>query len=66
MKLASWKTESRGKVIRHNAEDSYHCSRYNTETKRLNEAMFHAIFSEIVQYIHSLDLDNSLEPNNRV
>jgi uracil-DNA glycosylase len=46
--------------------DSYHCSRYNTETKRLNEAMFHAIFSEIVQYMHSLDLDNSLEPNNRV
>ncbi len=28
--------------------DSYHCSRYNTNTGRLTEAMFHGVFSEIV------------------
>jgi uracil-DNA glycosylase family 4 len=27
--------------------DSYHCSRYNTNTGRLTEAMFHAVFQEI-------------------
>jgi uracil-DNA glycosylase family 4 len=28
--------------------DSYHCSRYNTNTGRLTEAMFHEVFAEIV------------------
>ena len=28
--------------------DSYHCSRYNTQTKRLTAAMFEQIFSDIV------------------
>ena len=27
--------------------DSYHCSRYNTQTKRLTEAMFHNVFEQI-------------------
>ena len=27
--------------------DSYHCSRYNTQTKRLTEAMFHDVFEKI-------------------
>ena len=27
--------------------DSYHCSRYNVNTKRLTEAMFHAVFAEL-------------------
>ena len=29
--------------------DSYHCSRYNTNTGRLTEAMFHDVFQTIVQ-----------------
>lgn len=27
--------------------DSYHCSRYNTQTRRLTEAMFHEVFRNI-------------------
>ena len=40
--------------------DSYHCSRYNTQTKRLNQAMFHAVFSAITLYL------NRFGPSNRV
>lgn len=29
--------------------DSYHCSRYNTQTRRLTEASFHAVFERIAE-----------------
>ena len=31
--------------------DSYHCSRYNTQTKRLTEAMFEAVVHDIAEYL---------------
>ena len=31
--------------------DSYHCSRYNTNTGRLTEAMFHAVFAGIARIL---------------
>ena len=34
--------------------DSYHCSRYNTQTKRLDEAMFHVVFDAIRTYLRVL------------
>ena len=40
--------------------DSYHCSRYNTQTRRLTEAMFHGVFGEIREY-----LDGSQRPRRR-
>ncbi len=33
--------------------DSYHCSRYNTQTRRLTESMFHDVFSDIRSMIDS-------------
>ncbi len=33
--------------------DSYHCSRYNTQTRRLTEAMFHQVFESILEH-HTL------------
>ena len=35
--------------------DSYHCSRYNTQTRRLNEAMFHAVFRDICGYLNNVN-----------
>ena len=35
--------------------DSYHCSRYNTNTKRLTEKMFHGVFNEIKNYLHTIE-----------
>ena len=31
--------------------DSYHCSRYNTNTRRLTPAMFHAVFDSIAEHL---------------
>lgn len=31
--------------------DSYHCSRYNTQTKRLTTAMFEGVISDISEYL---------------
>ncbi|MGV8995868.1 MAG: uracil-DNA glycosylase [Parvibaculaceae bacterium] len=33
--------------------DSYHCSRYNTNTGRLTTEMFHAVFTDIRKYLDS-------------
>ena len=35
--------------------DSYHCSRYNTNTGRLTESMFHDVFRDICAYLDSAD-----------
>jgi uracil-DNA glycosylase family 4 len=32
--------------------DSYHCSRYNTNTRRLTEEMFHAVFTDIREHLN--------------
>src|SRR5258705_261143 len=34
--------------------DSYHCSRYNTQTKRLTESMFNQVFSDIVKNLSKI------------
>lgn len=31
--------------------DSYHCSRYNTQTRRLTKEMFNQVFGDIVEYL---------------
>ena len=31
--------------------DSYHCSRYNTQTRRLTAAMFEAVFAAIAAHL---------------
>ena len=33
--------------------DSYHCSRYNTQTRRLTPAMFEAVFADISNHVRS-------------
>jgi uracil-DNA glycosylase family 4 len=35
--------------------DSYHCSRYNTQTKRLTTAMFEAVIGNIAQHLSRLE-----------
>lgn len=38
----------------HRLIDSYHCSRYNTNTGRLTEAMFHQVFDLATRRLHAL------------
>jgi uracil-DNA glycosylase family 4 len=33
--------------------DSYHCSRYNTNTRRLTPAMFHSVFDSIAKHLRT-------------
>ncbi|HHZ88314.1 MAG TPA: uracil-DNA glycosylase [Chromatiales bacterium] len=33
--------------------DSYHCSRYNTQTRRLTEAMFHDVFDTVASVLET-------------
>ena len=35
--------------------DSYHCSRYNTQTKRLTEEMFHGVFNNIKVHLSAIE-----------
>ncbi len=35
--------------------DSYHCSRYNTNTKRLTEKMFHDVFRKAKKFIQKIN-----------
>jgi uracil-DNA glycosylase family 4 len=37
--------------------DSYHCSRYNTQTKRLTSKMFNQVFTDILQYQEAMKSD---------
>jgi uracil-DNA glycosylase len=42
--------------------DSYHCSRYNTQTRRLTEAMFHDVFRAIREYLSTLEPSQRIRP----
>jgi len=35
--------------------DSYHCSRYNTQTNRLTPSMFEAIFTAVTRHLQRLE-----------
>ena len=41
----------RHEVDKYNIFSSYHCSRYNTNTGRLTEAMFHDVFASVRKFV---------------
>jgi uracil-DNA glycosylase family 4 len=45
--------------------DSYHCSRYNTQTKRLTEKMFRAVFKSIRGLLEASRPEDLLQGENR-
>lgn len=42
--------------------DSYHCSRYNTQTRRLTEAMFHEAFAQALDLLNSQNDRDPIRP----
>jgi uracil-DNA glycosylase family 4 len=46
--------------------DSYHCSRYNTQTKRLTKDMFDQVFSDVLQYLTKLRTSRIRSPSLKV
>ena len=59
--LRALKVPSRGHAFKHGAShaldrgvrlfDSYHCSRYNTNTKRLTPQMFRNVFDRVAEHL---------------
>ncbi len=51
LKLSRYKFahEAIHQLENHTLIDSYHCSRYNTQTKRLTEKMFHNVFKRAIK-----------------
>lgn len=40
--------------------DSYHCSRYNTQTRRLTPAMFESVVRQLAEFLDSAGADGSM------
>ncbi len=54
LKLSNYKFSHAARHVLPNGQilyDSYHCSRYNTQTRRLTEPMFHAVFATIKEEV---------------
>ena len=48
----AWHWLSNGLIL----ADSYHCSRYNTNTRKLTEHMFHKVFERITESLEGRQL----------
>ena len=54
LRRAEYRFAHRARHVLHSGRvlfDSYHCSRYNTQTKRLTAEMFQQVFGDIAQYL---------------